>query len=252
MSRAHTELIVLCLFCTQCKACRKQVAECTQSMEEDMSSTGRVAIEYGLPKAKEADAMSRLLGEVFIRRDPPAYAVGLNATEFEDFARLLCPKAITGELTIVARRADTNELVGVMLTEDCASAMPEGMERLSGKFEPILDILGQLGTEYWGNRLAQPGEALHLFLLAVAEQVAGRGIAQRLVADCLEHGARKGYRLAVTEATNKISQHVFRKLGFVERVRRSYESHRFDGRACFASIAEQGGPMLMDRFLSIR
>ena len=56
--------------------------------------------------------------------------------------------------------------------------------------------------------------------------------------------------MAVTEATNKVSQHIFRKLGFVERVRRSYQTHRFDGRAVFASIAEHGGPILMDRSLT--
>jgi hypothetical protein len=43
----------------------------------------------------------------------------------------------------------------------------------------------------------------------------------------------------VTEATNKTSQHVFRKQGFIERVRRSYSDHRFEGRACFTSIADQ-------------
>jgi hypothetical protein len=60
-------------------------------------------IEIDLPKASEADAMARLLGEVFSRRDPPAYAVGLSASEFVSFAQLVCPKAVTEGLTIVAR-----------------------------------------------------------------------------------------------------------------------------------------------------
>lgn len=208
-----------------------------------------IGIEYGLPKAHEGEAMARLLGDVFSLRDPPAYAVGISAAEFEAFARLLCPKAITDELTIVARRVDTRELVGIMLNEDCASPMPEGMERLSRKFEPILDILGQLGAEYWGDRPARPGEALHLFLLGVSEEAVGRGIGQRLVTESLKHGSARGFQRAVTEATNKVSQHIFRKLGFEERVRRSYADHRFESRACFESIAEQGGPMLMDRSL---
>lgn len=215
-----------------------------------MRSLDAMKFEYCLPEAHEADAMSRLLGDVFSHHDPPAYAVGLTASEFEAFARLLCPKAITEGLTIVARNSDTRELVGVMLTEDCASAMPDGMEHLSRKFNPILDILGQLTAEYWGDRSPPPGEALHLFLLGVSERAAGRGVARRLVAECLQHGTRKSYRLAVTEATNRVSQHIFRKHGFEERVRRSYASHRFDGRAYFASIAEHGGPMLMDRSLA--
>lgn len=74
-------------------------------------------------------------------------------------------------------------------------------------------------------------------------------MAQRLVTESLANAVRRGYRLAATEATNKTSQHVFRKQGFAERVFRSYSDHRFEGRASFQSIAEQGGPILMDRRL---
>jgi hypothetical protein len=56
--------------------------------------------------------------------------------------------------------------------------------------------------------------------------------------------------LAVTEATNKVSQHIFRKQGFVERVPRSYGTHRFNGQQVFASIAEHRGPKLIDKLLA--
>jgi len=207
-------------------------------------------IEYGLYTAQDATEMARLLGEVFSRRDPPAVAVGLTPVEFAAFVGLFCPKAAVEGLTIVARHAGTRELVGALLTEDSASALPDGMDQLSPKFEPIFDILGQLDTEYRADRPVRPGEALHLFLLGVAESVAGRGVAQHLVSTCLEHGVRQGYQRAVTEATNTVSRHIFRKLGFTDRVRRSYLTHHFAGRAVFASIAEQGGPILMDKLLA--
>jgi len=38
-----------------------------------------IPIEYGVYSDSEADAVARLLGEVFSRRDPPAVAVGLTA-----------------------------------------------------------------------------------------------------------------------------------------------------------------------------
>jgi hypothetical protein len=63
------------------------------------------------------------LGEVFSRHDPPAVAVALTAPEFEEFVRLLCPKAAIDVLTIVARLAGTGELVGARLTEDSASVV---------------------------------------------------------------------------------------------------------------------------------
>lgn len=213
-------------------------------------STEHMQIEYGTYVSSDAEAMVKLLGEVFSRYDPPAVAVGLTTSEFEALVRLLCPKVVVEGLTIVARLAGTGELIGVLLTEDSASALPEGIDRLSAKFDPIFDILGQLDTDYRGGKVLRPGESMHLFLLGVSDRVAGRGVAQQLVAACLDHGTRRGYRVAVTEATNKVSQHIFRKQGFVARVQRSYEAHHFEGRQVFASIAEHGGPILMDKLLA--
>ena len=213
-------------------------------------SPERMQIEYGVYVHSDAEAMAKLLGEVFSRYDPPAVAAELTAAEFEAFVRLLCPKVAAERLTIVARLAGTGELIGALLTEDSASALPDGINGLSAKFDPIFDILGQLDTEYRGDQMVPPGESLHLFLLGVSDRVAGRGVAQQLVAACLEHGTRRGYRVAVTEATNKVSQHIFRKQGFVARVQRSYESYRFDGQQVFASIADHGGPILMDKSLA--
>jgi GNAT superfamily N-acetyltransferase len=178
-------------------------------------------------------------------------ATGLTAADFAHFVRLLCPKAAEERLSIVARAGGAGEMVGALLAEDSASIMPEGMSTLSPKFDPIFDILGQLDAEYRKGEPPQKGECLHLFLLGVARSHAGRGIGHGLVAASLTNAAPRGFRVAVTEATNKASQHIFRKQGFVERVRRSYLDHRFDDRAYFASIAaEHGGPILFDKALA--
>ena len=206
-------------------------------------------VNFSLYTANEADEMSRLLGDVFARRDPPAVAVGLTASAFEAFVRLFCPKADAEGLTIVARSAATGEMVGALLTEDSTAVPPDGLDRLDAKFNPIFDILGQLDAEYRAGSAVQPGESMHLFLLGISESFAGQGVAQRLITECLANAVRRGYRLAVTEATNRTSQHVFRKRGFVERVRRSYGDHRFEGQAWFGSIAGEGGPILMDKAL---
>jgi hypothetical protein len=116
------------------------------------ASPGQQSIEYDVYDAEDADGMARLLGEVFSRKDPPAVAVGLTPSEFEAFVQLFCPKAAVEGLTVVARHAGTRELVGALLTEDSASALPDGMDQLNPKFEPIFDILGQLDTEYRGDR----------------------------------------------------------------------------------------------------
>ena len=206
-----------------------------------------MGIVYGVADDSDLADMTRLLAAVFSRHDPPAIATGLTPAEFEDFVRLLCPGVATAGLTIVGRSSETGELAGALLTEDSASPLPSGIERLSRKFEPIFDILGQLDADYRHGRPVASGESLHLFLLGVAEAFGGRGVAQQLVTACLDNGARKGYKTAVTEATNTVSQHIFRKQGFVDRVQRSYRDHRYEGRAFFAAIDGHVGPILMDR-----
>jgi len=211
-----------------------------------------MTIDYSVYRRSDCGEMAALLGEVFSERDPPAVATGLTSADFEHFVRLLCPKAAEEGLSIVARARETGEMVGALLAEDSATIMPEGMATLSPRFDPIFDILGQLDAEYRKGEPPRKGECLHLFLLGVARTHAGRGIGHGLVEACLKHAAPKGFHIAVTEATNSTSQHIFRKQGFVERVRGSYLDHRFDDRAYFASIAEEHiGPILFDRALVV-
>jgi len=207
-------------------------------------------IEYGPYVASDAEAMTRLLAEVFSRHDPLAFAVGVTAEDFENFVRPLCAKVSAEGLTYVARRSDTGRLVGVLLTEDTASPAPEELSTLDKKFDPVMGILGEIVAEYRAGKEPMLGESLHLFLLGVSDEVTRRGVGQELVRVVVENGARRGYRVAIAEVTNKVSQHIFRKLGFVSRAHRSYLDYRFRGEAVFAGIAEYGGPILMEKSLA--
>jgi len=99
-------------------------------------------VRYGLADASDLVEMGQLLGEVFSRRDPPAVAARITATEFEIFVRPFCARGATDGLTVVARSAESGRMVGALLTEDCASASPGGMEPLNVKFDPVLDTWG--------------------------------------------------------------------------------------------------------------
>jgi hypothetical protein len=85
-------------------------------------------IDFSVYKTSDTHEMVHLLGDVFAHRDPPAVAVDLTSSEFESFVHLFCPKAAAEGLTIVARSAETGEMIGALLTEDSASAPPDGMD----------------------------------------------------------------------------------------------------------------------------
>ncbi len=153
-------------------------------------------IEFKLYAVSAAEEMTKLLAEVFPRHDPLAMAPGLTPADFELFVRTLLPQAADEGLTIVARLAETGEMVGAMLTNDPARERDQGMETLSERFGPIGSILGELATTYRAGRESRPGEMLHLYLLGVSDCVVGKGVAQQLVAASVEmaHAEASGLR----------------------------------------------------------
>ena len=202
-------------------------------------------IRYSVCETRDLPEMIRLLAEVFAREDPPPVAVGLSPAEFEAAVRLFSRSAGADGLTIIARDEVSGAMAGALLNEDAAKPAPEGMDRLSDKFVPIFDLLDQLEDRVPDEDPTVPGEVLHLFMLGVDRAFARRGIGQQLVMASLANGAELGYRVAVTEAMNRVSQHIFGKSGFLSRAEVSYADYRRDGIAVFASIAEHGGPMSM-------
>jgi GNAT superfamily N-acetyltransferase len=205
------------------------------------------AIDCGVFQPTDTDAVVHLLAKVFSAAEPPAVAMGLTPADFEPFVRQLCPRAATDGLTIVAR--DDSQIAGVMPTDDFAIPPDLAAGQFSEKFLPILAMLDSLDEQYHQERSIRPGNYLHLFMLAVDEHYAGQGIATQLVITCLANGRQKGYTHAVTEATGVVSQHVFRKSGFVERARVSYQNFRYEDRRVFASIREHEAAILMDRVI---
>jgi len=193
----------------------------------------------------EVPELIGLLSSTFAAHDPPAVAVGLTP---DDLQAYLAPYgAIAGgnNMTTLARDFKSGELAGALLTLD-AAADPGLADRLSAKFEPIMGIFSLLESRTESSQ-PEPGETLSLLMLGVADNHVRRGIAQELVRQSLGTGAAHGYGHAVTVATNPVSQHIFRKLGFVTLATTSYADYRQDGVAVFSSIVDQGGPMLMAR-----
>jgi ribosomal protein S18 acetylase RimI-like enzyme len=207
-------------------------------------------VRYAVCDAAEVPELRRMLALTFTESDPMPVAVGLDPDEFEALVALVVAPESTQGLTVVARDLASGVLAGALLNEDAATPPPDGLVTLSDKFDPIFDLLGQLDDQLAHPPVTEPGAVLHLFLLGVDGRFGGRGIAQRLVQASLAHATAMGYRSAIAEATNRTSQHIFRKAGFGTRATASYADYRRDGVAVFASISEHGGPAAMMRELA--
>lgn len=207
-------------------------------------------IQYGVFELSDQDEMASLLAEAFSRYDPPALAMGVSAEEFETVVRPFGPGAAAEGLTIVARSAATGEMVGALLTTDFTTPPPASTGQANEKFLPVFTLIDQLDAQYQRDKTLEPGTHLHLLLLGVARPFTGRQVAQHLIAACEENGRRKGYRVAVTEATGSVSQHTFRKQGYADRFQIFYQEYRYQGAPVFASIEGHSGVILMDKVLA--
>ncbi|HEY6192667.1 MAG TPA: GNAT family N-acetyltransferase [Bacteroidota bacterium] len=207
-------------------------------------------IIYGLPETADIEEMAELLADVFSRYEPPAVAAGLSITTVREIVNLYGRRAAGDGLTIVARDRSTGKLIGAMLTDDFAGPPPENSDTLPESFAPVAALLDGLDQQYRRIHPADPGQVLHLFMLGVAPDFGGRGIARTLVRLTLANGKKEGYERAITEATGNVSQHVFRALGFVERFHIPYKEFTFRGKRPFESIVGHKSIMLMERSLN--
>ena len=209
------------------------------------------ALEYSIARPPDADDIICLLARVFSESEPPAVAMGLSFDDMKQFPQVVVPGVIPYGITVIARASDTGKLAGVMLCDDFASPSAVDLNQISPKFLPILSMLEKLDEQFRGGKAISAGQFLHLFMLAVEGEFAGHGVGQGMVRACIENGARKGYRTGVTEATGRVSQHIFRKNGFVDRFSVSYQDFRYDGKTVFASIQEYEKAILMERSLGV-
>src|ERR1700739_2231533 len=204
-------------------------------MPAEQAKVAQEPVTYAAAKPSDAEEIICLLAEVFSASEPPAVAMGLSFQELEHCLQLFAPRDIAEGLTIVAR-SRPGTLAGVLLSDDFGLASTLDVNQISPKFLPVFSMLETLDEQFRRGKTITAGEYLHLFMLGVHGQFAGRGIAQGMVAACLENGPPKGYRAALAEATGNVSQRVFRKQGFVDRFSVAYRDFRYEDKLVFASI----------------
>ncbi|MCL7421867.1 MAG: hypothetical protein M8364_13275 [Methylobacter sp.] len=207
------------------------------------------SVQYELVDISEFDNMAMMAAEAFTRYEPISSALNISSEDFADFIRLLEPKLVREQLTVIARNQETQQIIGAMISDDFAIEPPKEILHLSDNFEPVWSVLDELDSQRLG-RILPEGEYLHFFLLAVDHRQTGRKIAKNLVRTCMENGVGKGYKTGVVEASGVVSQHIFRKLGFVDRFEILYKTFMFQGNRIFDSIEEQHGIILMDKALA--
>lgn len=196
------------------------------------------------------DAMSKLLGDVFSRRDPPAVSTKFSLEKLEKIAELFGSKSAKEGLSSVALVAASGEIVGAVLAHDFGQPPPDGIDAVELDSEPVIKLIDELEGFFSKTHDIQEERFLHIFMIAVRDDFSRRGIAQSLLDSCLSQAERSGYRIAFAEATNRFSQSMFLKAGFTSTHSIGYEDFELNGQRPFLDIKDEGACVLMELDLS--
>lgn len=206
-------------------------------------------IRYTLVDEKDLDQVTQLVALVFTDgSEPVTRELNVRPDDFARFVRSFFPKFLREGLSIVARDAVTGEVVGAQLNDDMGTELPDP-DGLYEWAEPVMGLLGELDGRYFGDRVVEPRQYAHLFLVAVSPLYRRKRISPQLLELSLAVAAGKGYKKATAEATGLISQHVLRKAGFEPRVEIPYAKFEYNGYRPFQGIKDHPSAVLMDREL---
>ena len=203
-------------------------------------------VSYEPLDTDSSDQAALVVAQAFAGYEPMAVAQKISVHEFAAHLRSLGPVLAEEGLTVIARDRQAGEIIGALVTRDFAPTIASEGGEGTGAIDALLNALSQ---PYIQTRTIRAGAYLLLNLLAVSDRHKGRSVAYNMVRLCLENGMKKGYTNAVTEATGLISQHIFRKCGFVERHEIVYKDFTYEGENSFESIEGHPSAILMDKAL---
>jgi len=203
----------------------------------------------GLGEA-DYDEAAQLIASVFTDGSEPVTRVlGIRFSDFDHFVRQLLPKFDREGLSVVARDDSNGHLVGAQLNDDMGTEIPD-VSAACKELAPALALLDELDRRYFGGRAVDPNHYAHFFFTAVSARYRGHQIASQLLELSLAITLKKGYRIAVAEATGLVSQDILRRAGFESRVEIPYREFVHKSRRPFQGVKDHPSALLMHRVLN--
>ena len=213
----------------------------------------RNGIRYEKVDRTNWEEAARCVARVFSADEPLVTRLGITEEEMFSFTGTYYQKIAEEGLSILARDQRSSRVIGARISED--AAIPPRAEHVTGfsrKLRPVFACLETLHRVYQEERMPEPGECVHMFMVAVERRYTNRGIAPQMNHLFFEMVARMGYRHLVTEPTGAISQHLLRdKLGFRVLHCLAYDDFEYEGLKIFAGMPEHPCIMLMEKTLEI-
>jgi hypothetical protein len=202
-------------------------------------------IRYSILKPKDFEGATECISSTFSQGEPMTKSLGIKKSDFDYFAEVFIKKAVKDEVSVVAKDS-AGKVIGCIVCEDFITDLPEGSEKISSSFDPIIALLGELDEKYKVENNVQPGQLLHMFMGGVYKEYAGMGVALGMTQFIESHTKSKSFKGAIGEVTGPISQHVYiNQLGYKDVSSISYKTFQFEGKRIFSNITECEGCKLI-------
>lgn len=195
-------------------------------------------LEYRVIQQEDVKAVTKCLADTFSHSEPMCSTVGITFDELYYFANLFTERAAKEGLSIVACDTENDKIVGCLVSEDLTAQPPVGIENVTEKMEPVLEVLTQLEEQFFQhNQEVRQGEILHMFMGGVYPEYAGKQVLENLALKNEELAKNKGFNKILVELTGKASQIVYKKLNYKELYNIEYNNFKFNGAKPFSGIA---------------
>lgn len=220
-------------------------------LKESLFDSRGEACTVQLADARDIADVAELVSRVFLEREPMS-----SSYERDYDVMYRCCEKLTA-LGIKVRCAWVTKdvidekpvIVAALLAADYVSL--EESVPLEGIDRDIVKVLDRCAKLYEASHGSdhgpQRGECLHLVMLAVDKCASSRGLGKTLVSHALERGRQLGYRTAVAECTNVVSQNIFehslkfRRIGIVPYT---------DFPEFQSIVAKHTGAIVLEKYLS--
>ncbi|MGZ6416750.1 MAG: hypothetical protein ACXVDW_21400, partial [Bacteroidia bacterium] len=189
-------------------------------------------IVYEMFQEKDLEETTKLLSEVFPRGETTVKYLKITPKQYYSVADVYCKKAIKEGLSMIARDKNTGKIVGFLLNEDFDSPKPEGIENIEPIVAMDMSLIDDLEADLKASK--KEGEKrFHLFLGGTDIGYENKHILSTLLDESIKLAKNKNFTNLIAEPTGFATQHIMKKLGFIQKNFIEYKKFQFQGKFIF-------------------
>jgi len=205
-------------------------------------------IVYEMLQEKDIEETVKLISEIFTRA-PTVRCLEITPEEYRPIAYVYCKKAIKEGLSMIARDKNNGKIVAFVINEDFDSHKPEEIEKIGPKLIIEMELIDKLEEELKANK--KEGERrFHAFLGGVDKSYENRHITSTLLDESMKLAKNKNFTSIIAEPSGFVTQHMLKKLGFIQKNFIEYKKFQFQGKNVFENIKDcPVSILLMEKFI---